>query len=619
LSDPVSSAAPAGRDSKTPQTEATGASPAVPQPDSPDSRLARADPRVAEALYRAALSGDRRAVIITILGSFLIATAVYRQSATLTVWLWCAACVAFAGVRLLLNRPRWSGDPSKAPLVHRGLWLSLLFGTSAIWGAGPPLFLIETPSADTLLTGILLAAAGLGAPLVSAWRAAVYISLLPALTPLLVTLAIRAFTSVSPVSANSLLLAAVVAAFLLVLERLTMAQNDTLAALLATRFRNEDLVQQLRSQIEVGTRANQEKTRFVASAAHDLRQPLHALGMFCATLEQRLLNTPEKPLVRNMMRAIESLEDSFGSMLDISRLDAGVVQTVAQTFPIRDIFRRLYQHFGGDAEARDLALRFRASRRVVRSDPLLLERVLANLVQNALRYTRRGGVLIAARRHSRGIALEIWDTGVGIPADKLDMIFREFYQIDNPERDRSSGLGMGLAIVHRLCNLLGHPLEVHSTVGKGSLFRLVVPAGDVNAIDVPAAEADTLPPRKTGTVTVLLIDDERAIREATRELLRPLQVDVILAATIDEAVALAKSSTAQIDMILSDWRLRGQENGIDAVRAARSICGEATPAVLITGDTSPEMLKLAHESGLVILHKPLQPRHFVRLIKHLRR
>src|SRR5581483_10164036 len=214
-----------------------------------------------------------------------------------------------------------------------------------------------------------------------------------------------------------------------------------------------------------------------ASAAHDLRQPLHALGMFCATLDQRLQDTPERPLVRNMMSAIESLEDSFGAMLDISRLDAGVVQTTPQTFPIRDVFRRLYQQFGGDAEARDLALRFRASRRIVHSDPLLLERILANLVQNALRYTRRGGVLVAARRHNAGVALEVWDTGLGIPVDKLEMIFREFYQIDNPERDRSRGLGMGLAIVKRLCKLLQHPLEVRSTEGSGTVFRLVVPEG----------------------------------------------------------------------------------------------------------------------------------------------
>jgi CheY-like chemotaxis protein len=199
------------------------------------------------------------------------------------------------------------------------------------------------------------------------------------------------------------------------------------------------------------------------------------------------------------------------------------------------------------------------------------------------------------------------------------MIFREFYQIDNPERDRGRGLGMGLAIVQRLCTLLEHRLEVRSKLGHGSVFRIVVPAGEADAIDATPTEADTLPPRKEGRVTVMLIDDERAIREATRELLRPLHVDVLIAATIPEAVELAKAAPERIDLIMSDWRLRGQENGVAAIQALRRVAGDATPAVLITGDTSPDLLQLAHESGLVILHKPLQPRHIVRLVKHLRR
>ena len=585
--------------------------------ETPATGLARSDPRVAEALYQTALAGDRRVAVIMMLGSVIVASLVQQQGSSRVAWLWCAACVVLSGGRLLLNRPRRLGGPYRVALKYRGQWLGLLFMAAASWGVGPPLFLLDNPSADTSLTGVFLAAAGLSAPLLSAWRPAVYASLLPALVPLLITLAVQT-SSTSQTSTNALLLTSVTAAFMLLLERLTIAQNNSLALLLAVRFHNEDLVGQLRSQVDVAARANEEKTRFVASAAHDLRQPLHALGMFCATLEQRLQNTPDRPLVRNMLTAIESLEESFGAMLDISRLDAGIVQAAPQTFPIRDVFRRLYQQFGGDAEARDLALRFRATRRIVSSDPLLLERILANLVQNALRYTRRGGVLVAARRHATGVALEVWDTGPGIPTDKLEMIFREFYQIDNPERDRSRGLGMGLAIVQRLCHLLQHPLEVRSREGRGSVFRLVVPDGDVNALAV-SKEAETLPPRKTGTITVLLIDDERAIREATRELLRPMQVNVVVAATIAEAAACAEKSTERIDMILSDWRLRGQENGLEAVRAVRAISGEGTPAVLITGETSPELLKQAHEAGLVVLHKPLQPRQLIRLIKHLRR
>ena len=584
----------------------------------PDARAARADPRVAEALYRTALGGDRWAAVTAILGALFVASVVQQQQNARTAWLWCLTCVLLAGARLLWFQPGF-GKASPGALPRPRRWLALVFVTSIAWGLAAPLFILGDPTADTLLTAILLAAAGLSAPLVAASRAALYLSLLPALVPLLLVLTVGPSLDVWPVSANSLLLASLAAAFLLVLLRLTLNQNDSLALLLAVRFNNEDLVQQLRSQIEVAARANQEKTRFIASAAHDLRQPLHALGMFCGALAQHLHDTPQRPLVRNMMNAIEALEGSFGAMLDISRLDAGVIQAAPQTFPIRDVFRRLYQQFGGDAETRGLALRFRATRRIVRSDPLLLERVLANLVQNALRYTRVGGVLVAARRHPQGVALEVWDTGVGIPEDKREMIFREFYQIDNPERDRGRGLGMGLAIVQRLCNLLEHSLELHSSVGRGTVFRVVVPAGQASAIDKPATEAETLPPRKLGALTVLLIDDERAIRDATRELLRPLHVDVLAAGTIAEAVALASQVRERIDLILSDWRLRGQENGVEAVRAVRAVAGEATPAVLITGDTSAELLQLAHESGLVILHKPLQPRVLVRLVKHLRR
>jgi two-component system, sensor histidine kinase len=556
-------------------------------------------------LFLTALAGDRRAVATMMVGAFFIASVTQQQGASGSVWLWCGACAALACLRLWVSEPRY--------------WFAMLLLTWALWGAGPAWFLVNNPSADTLLTAIVLAVAGLSAPLVGASRPAVYLSLLPALVPVLLALTLGPSAGMLSGSATPWLLVGLALAFLLVLLRLILDQNDSLTLLLAVSLRNEDLVQQLRSQIEVVAHAHQEKTRFLASAAHDLRQPLHALGMFCAALQQRLPNTPEQPLVRNMMSAIEALETSFSAMLDISRFDAGLVQKAPLTFPIRDIFRRLYQQFGGDAEARNLALRFRATRRIVCSDPLLLERVLGNLVQNALRYTHQGGVLVAARRHRRGVALEIWDTGVGIPPDQKDMIFQEFYQIDNPERDRGRGLGMGLAIVQRLCNLLEHQLEVHSSPGHGSVFRVLVPAGEANAIDAAPIEADTLPPRKQGMVTIMLIDDERAIREATREFLRPLHVNVLVAATIAEAVDVAKAAREPIDLIMSDWRLRAQENGVAAIQALRRVAGDATPAVLITGDTSPELLKLAHESGLVVLHKPLQPRHIVRLVKHLRR
>ena len=574
-----------------------------------------ADQRIDAEMYRTAYAADRRGSLAGIPAALFAASALQNRGAPAGVWLWAGGYVVLALARRgLLARRELKTPPSQTQhdTVSRNAWLALVAASAAVWGAGPPLFLSRDFATGGTLTGIWLAAAGLSAPLVAAARPAVYLWLLPAVLPLLITLALHG-------SGESLVLGVLGSAFLLVLLRLALEQNDSLAAGLAARFQNEDLVKRLQAQVELAARASQDKTRFLASAVHDLRQPLHALGLFCAALDQRLHDIPERPLVKNMLASIEALDSSFGAMLDISRLDAGVVRPALQSFPIRDVFRRLYQQFGGDAETHDISLRFRAARRVVVSDPQLLERVLSNLVQNALRYTRQGGVLVAARRHGSDVALEVWDTGVGIVAEKLELIFEEFYQIDNPERDRSRGLGMGLAIVRRLCDLLSHPLVLRSTPGRGTLFRVVVPAGDLRGAAQPALEAETLPPRTDVRVTVLLIDDERAIREATSELLRPLQVDVLAAATIAEAVDLVRRASAPIDMILSDWRLRGSETGVQAVREVRKLCGPSTPAVLITGDTSAEVLKQAHQNGLVILHKPLQPRELLRLIGRLER
>jgi signal transduction histidine kinase len=578
---------------------------------------AERDQRIDAEMYRSAYEADRRGSLAGIVAALFAASALQGRGAPRGVWLWAGCYVVLALSRrfLLTSASRDQARrvwPRGADAAVRRIWLALMAASAAAWGAGPVLFLSKDFAAGGTLTGIWLAAAGLSAPLLAAARAAIYLWLLPAVLPLLFALVLQG-------SSEALVFATLGAAFLLLLLRLALEQNDSLAAGLMARFRNEDLVQQLRTQVDLAARASQDKTRFLASAVHDLRQPLHALGLFCAALDQRLHDIPERPLVKNMMASIEALESSFGAMLDISRLDAGVVQVALQRFPVRDLFRRLYQQFGGDAEARDISLRFRAARRVVSSDPQLLERVLSNLVQNALRYTRHGGVLVAARRHRGDVALEVWDTGIGIAPEQLEMIFEEFYQIDNPERDRTRGLGMGLAIVRRLCDLMSHPLQVHSRPGRGTLFRVVVPAGDQTGPVQPALEAETLPPRSDVRATIVLIDDERAIRDATSELLRPLRVDVLAAATIAEALELVRSADAPIDMILSDWRLRGSESGIQAVQAVRKLCGTSTPAVLITGDTSAEVLTQAHQNGLVVLHKPLQPRELLRLIGRLER
>jgi signal transduction histidine kinase/CheY-like chemotaxis protein len=570
--------------------------------------------RVRDEQTRRLYAQDGRVAAATIVVAIFAAALFYRRSGDAVVLAWGAALVATLALRWAFVAWRRSRiAPGVDARRARREYLLPLGASALVWSAAPFLFFPAGHHGyQALMIAVWIGLASAATPTVAASRLAIYLWLVPLLLPL-------AARFILENNATSALLGSIAAVFLVVHLRLALEQNELLTATMQARIQNEDLVARLREQMELVARASREKTRFLAAAAHDLRQPLHALGLFCAALDQRLRDIPEKPLARSMMKSIEDLETSFGAILDISRLDSGAVQPNVQVFPVRDLFRRLYMHYAGDAELADISLRFRAAGRLVRSDPQLLERIVSNLIQNALRYTHKGGVLVAARRRAGQVSIEVWDTGVGIAPDKIDLIFQEFFQLDNPERDRSKGLGMGLAIVRRLADLLGHPLEVRSVPGRGSVFRLLVPSGIEGAPDEAQLGADTLPPRIERQLTVLLIDDEREIREAMRELLQPLRVDLLPAASTADACRIAAAAPVPIDLILSDWRLRGSDDGIEAVRQVRRITGASTPAVLVTGETSPDIVKLAHASGLVVLHKPLQPKELLRLINRLSR
>lgn len=222
----------------------------------------------------------------------------------------------------------------------------------------------------------------------------------------------------------------------------------------------------------------QRSRQFLAAASHDLRQPLQALGLFVATLSQYPLGAAERKVVDKIESALEALEHLLDTLLDISRLDAGAVRAHQAIFPPQELFERLALEFVPMAEAKDLALRIVSTSTLIGSDPELLERILRNLLANAVRYTAKGGVVLGARRRGREIAIEVWDSGQGIPKDKLGEIFREFSQLQGGTRDRHHGLGLGLAIVERLAALLGHRIEVASVAGRGSVFRILVPRLD---------------------------------------------------------------------------------------------------------------------------------------------
>ena len=395
---------------------------------------------------------------------------------------------------------------------------------------------------------------------------------------------------------------------------------SALAALLALRLHRRwaaaaraaimqtDRIRLLEAARDAAIKADQEKSRFLAIASHDLRQPVHAIGLFAATLEKRLEGSAEQPLVRNLTRAIDGLDRSFNVMLDISRLDAGAIEPRVQQFPLRDLFRRLHMHFAGQAEQKGLGLRFSPGGKSISSDPQLLERILGNLVQNAIKYTERGGIVVVARSTASHINVEIWDTGIGIRAADLRKVFDEFFQVGHGERVRTQGLGMGLAIVKRLVRLLGHELIVASKPGRGTMFRLRVALGGLPDIQDVTAGADTLPMPLLQPRTVLVLDDEEAIREGLCLLLQEWGYEAIAAGSIAQAESAVSLLEAPPDLILSDLHLGDGPDGIKGIEAIRRQCGCDVAAMLITGDTSHEEIRRATESGYPVLFKPVQPR-----------
>jgi signal transduction histidine kinase/CheY-like chemotaxis protein len=381
------------------------------------------------------------------------------------------------------------------------------------------------------------------------------------------------------------------------------------------RLENDQLVAQLRQQVVLVEAANQEKTRFLGAASHDLRQPMHALGLFAAALEKDLRGGAYHHRVLSMARAVDALENSFGAMLDVSKLDAGIVQPEIQSFSVRDLFRRLHMQCAGQAEEKGLSLRLKAGGKLVTSDPQLLERVLSNLIHNAIRYTRDGGVAVVARTRGDRTSLEVWDSGVGIEAEELPKIFNEFYQVGNQGRDRAMGLGMGLSIVKRLILLLGYELEVVSVAGRGTVFKVVMPSTQLAELPTVVLGAETLPsPPEDGRV-VLVIDDEASVREGMKELLSGWGYTVLLAGSIDEAT-FAVRSNGLIDVVVSDLRLSESEDGLQAIEEVRLAYGAPLPAILVTGDTSPAEVKRAHDGGHPVLFKPVRARDLFAALRH---
>lgn len=363
--------------------------------------------------------------------------------------------------------------------------------------------------------------------------------------------------------------------------------------------------------------ASQAKSRFLASASHDLRQPMHAIGLFASALEPHVSTEEGRAILGKIQTSLVATEGLFSAVLDVSRLDAGSVKPQLGRVSVARLLERLRDDFQHEAAALGLRIRVRGLAAQVESDPVLLDRILRNLISNALRYTDKGGILVAARRRGGHIRFQVWDSGIGIPAEHLPNVFTEFYQVKPVRPGCLKGLGLGLAIVDRLARLLGHRLDARSVPGKGSVFGLDVPlAGAASAegahgMATPAVSYARLEGR------VLLLDDDEEVLDALGALLQGWGLDVTIARDGAEAMMQMRQPPS---LVVTDYRLGTNETGFDVVeRLRRHFRGAAFPAIVISGDLTGACKRSAEAHAYPLLSKPVQPAKLRALVTRLLR
>lgn len=378
------------------------------------------------------------------------------------------------------------------------------------------------------------------------------------------------------------------------------------------RLHQMKLNEQLRRALNEADAANKAKTRFLAAASHDLRQPLHTLSLYGAALMNRPLDERTRDIAQHMNVALDALGTQLDALLDISRLDAGVVTAVFENVDLQPLLEQVVSEFEPSAAEKSLTLALHCpSTAAVNTDKTLLHRVLVNLVSNAIKYTDNGGIVLRATPGEKVVNICVADTGMGIAPDQQRRVFDEFYQVGNPHRDRSQGFGLGLSIVQRMTHLLGIEISMESELGNGTSFYLSVPAADAS----PAEADDDLDLRSASLegLRVLAVDDEREILLGLSTLLQSLGCEVRCAESTSEAAA--EAGRWRPDVLICDFRLRDGDDGLTALAAVREQ-HPGLPALMVSGDTAPDRLREAQAAGIALLHKPVRGEELHAAIAH---
>jgi len=367
---------------------------------------------------------------------------------------------------------------------------------------------------------------------------------------------------------------------------------------------------ELAQQKEIAEKANTTKSQFLAAASHDLRQPLHALSLFTHNIKTEISTERGNELLSNINRSIYSINQLLNSLLDISKLDAGVIEPEFNDIQLSFLFSSIKNEFKTVAKEKNLQFEIADCAHVVHTDFVLFSTIIRNLIGNAIKYTSQGRIDVVCRKNDDLVLIEITDTGIGIHESEIDEIFTEFYQINNPERDKGKGIGLGLSICSRLCQLLGHQIEVESSPGKGTTFRLSLPSV-IGEVDLNKHES-----RFTNNITnqnvinaikILVIDDDKLILEGTSELLKEWGFIAITAESSESALNKIEQLKINPDLIIADYRLRDKKTGLEAIHYLNKKLNINLPSIIITGDTEVEKIQAIKEADIILLHKPVKP------------
>ncbi len=517
---------------------------------------------------------------------------------------WVGAIYALTLARLVLSSRYFKRGADEAkPRIWALRFAVLSILSSLLWGAvGWIGFVPEQPHLIAFVCIVLTGMSGGAVPSLSAYPPA-YAGLLVAMH---LPFALRCLQQSEAIYSVYLIFTACLVCVYLYYSLVTYrALRETVSL----RFENLALVESLERERDRATAADRAKTRFLAAASHDLRQPIHAAALFTASLAAFARRGDVKAAqARGIAEKLEAALASLGGLLhglvDVSRLDAGLVPVKRRPIDLARMLSGLREEFVPQAEQRGIDLRLVAGSAWVESDPALLKRILDNFLSNALRYAPGGRVLIGCRRRGRAVEIQVVDTGPGIPADQHQAVFDEFTQLDNPQRDREQGLGLGLAIVRRLADLLGHRIGLSSMPGKGSTFSVRVPV-TAPLVATPAVRRDGESPAGFG---IMVLDDDAQVLDGIATLLAAWGYEPLAGRDVEELCrSHAAAGGRPVHLIIADYRLGSGVAGSEAIARLIDHLGYPVPALIVTGDTSPERLRELTATGRTVLHKPVAP------------